>query len=356
MELSEEEKIRYSRQIAIPSFGEEAQLKLRRAKVLVIGAGGLGSQVLLYLTAAGVGTIGIVENDKVDRTNLQRQLLYTSESVDKYKLNEAVNRLTLMNENVVFVKHSTRLLAKNALDILKDYDLVIDGSDNFPTRYLVSDACVLLNKPNVYGAIYRFEGQVAVFNYNGSATYRDLFPNPPAEDLAPNCATAGVLGVMAGTIGTLQAQEAIKIITSMGEPLIDQLLLFDALSTSFRKIKIFKNPNAEPITTLIDYDAFCTTVVSEEITFDELKTRCADTYELIDVRTEMEYQQNNIGGRLLPLAELASQIDELPKDKTLVLCCYSGQRSKQAIGLLQKHGFVKLLNLKGGLAGIHTKQ
>lgn len=353
--MTQQEKNRYSRQILIPEFGEEGQQKLKAAKVLVIGCGGLGSPILLYLAAAGIGTIGLVENDRVDESNLQRQILYTTQSVGKAKIDEAEKHLKALNPFIVIEKHATRLEASNALAIFENYDLIIDGSDNFPTRYLVNDACVLLNKPYIYGAIYRFEGQVAVFNYKGSSTYRDLFPEPPMPDMAPNCAEAGVLGMMAGIIGSLQANEAIKIIAEIGEPLAGKLLIVEALSMNFRTFKVVKNTLLAPITKLIDYQAFCG-LKSENITsitfqeFEKWKNEGKE-FQLIDVREKHEYENYNIGGLLAPFSELDIHTPNIRKNIPIVVHCQSGIRSPKAIKYLkEKYGFDNLINLEGGLS------
>lgn len=360
--LTNEENQRYNRQMLMPEFGVTGQEKLKKSRVLVIGCGGLGSPILLYLTAAGIGTLGMVEDDKVEVSNLQRQVLYSSLSVGCDKIEEASLRLKGLNPYVEINQYPTRLTAKNALDIIKNYDIVIDGTDNFPTRYLVNDACVILNKPFVYGAIYRFEGQVAVFNYQNSATYRDLFPSPPPPEQAPNCAEAGVLGVLPGIIGSMQALEAIKVITEIGEPLVGKLLVFDTLSMQSRIIKIPKNPDFPKITALIDYEAFCNSVLSSEflaggvpllneISYQKL-IQLAD-YQLIDVRESYEYAIRNIGGELMPLSELEKHLPKISRDKTVVVHCQSGIRSLKAIKVLQeKHGFDNLLNLTGGVNAI----
>jgi sulfur-carrier protein adenylyltransferase/sulfurtransferase len=356
--LTTEELQRYNRQMLIPEFGLAGQEKLKAAKVLVIGCGGLGSPILLYLTAAGIGTLGIVENDVVDVSNLQRQVLYSSESVRYAKIDETKKRLKDLNPFVKINKYATRLTSVNALAIIKDYDIVIDGTDNFPTRYLVNDACVMLDKPFVYGAIHRFEGQVAVFNYKGSSTYRDLFPSPPPPEQAPNCAEAGVLGVLPGIIGSMQALEAIKVIAEIGEPLAGKLLVLDTLSMQSRIIKIPKMPDTEKITQLIDYEEFCLSsefrvLNSElktlsEIKYEELKN--LSDFQLIDVREPHEYAIKNLGGELMPLSELEKYLAKIRRDKTVVVHCQSGVRSMKAIKLLQeKHGFNNLLNLKGGV-------
>lgn len=346
--LTSEELERYNRQMLMPEFGLVGQEKLKNAKILVIGCGGLGSPILLYLTAAGVGTIGIVENDKVDISNLQRQVLYSSSAVGQAKISETVNRLSALNPLVKFNQYSTRLSAENALEIIKDYDIVIDGTDNFPTRYLVNDACVMLNKPFVYGAIHRFEGQVAVFNHHNSATYRDLFPTPPPPEQAPNCAEAGVLGVLPGIIGSMQALEAIKVITNIGEPLSGKLLVLDTLSMQSRIIRIPKMPDTPKIAQLIDYEAFCGLKSASDITYEELKT--LENYQLIDVREKHEYEARNIGGELMPLSELEKHLPKISRDKTVVVHCQSGIRSQKAIKILEEnYGFTNLVNLTGGI-------
>jgi sulfur-carrier protein adenylyltransferase/sulfurtransferase len=356
--LTTEELHRYNRQMLMPEFGLAGQEKLRQAKVLVIGCGGLGSPILLYLTAAGVGTLGIVEDDKVDVSNLQRQVLYDSLSVDYAKIDETEKRLKALNPFVEINKFPTRLTAENALEIISEHDIVVDGTDNFPTRYLVNDACVMLDKPFVYGAIHRFEGQVAVFNYKGSATYRDLFPSPPPPEQAPNCAEAGVLGVLPGIIGSMQALEAIKVITEIGEPLAGKLLVLDTLSMQSRIIKIPKMPDSPKITQLIDYEEFCKSsevrvLSSELLSFREVNyqdlTQLTD-YQLIDVREPHEFALKNLGGELMPLSELEKYVPKISRDKTVVVHCQSGVRSLKAIKILQeKYGFKNLINLKGGV-------
>ena len=346
--LTPEEFQRYNRQMLMPEFGLAGQEKLRQAKILVIGCGGLGSPILLYLTAAGIGTIGIVENDKIDISNLQRQILYSSSAVGQEKISESINRLSALNPLVRFNQYPTRLSASNALEIIKDYDIVIDGTDNFPTRYLVNDACVMLNKPFVYGAIHRFEGQVAVFNHQDSATYRDLFPTPPPPEQAPNCAEAGVLGVLPGIIGSMQALEAIKVLTNIGEPLSGKLLVLDTLSMQSRIIKIPKLPVTSTITQLIDYEEFCGLKSTNDISFEELEN--LSNYQLIDVREKHEYETQNIGGELMPLSELDKHLSKISRDKTIVVHCQSGVRSQKAIKFLrEQHNYHNLLNLTGGI-------
>ena len=346
--LTPEELERYNRQMLMPEFGLTGQEKLKNAKVLVIGCGGLGSPILLYLTAAGVGTLGIVENDKVDISNLQRQILYSSLAVGQAKISETVNRLTALNPLVKINQYPTQLGAENALEIIEEYDIVIDGTDNFPTRYLVNDACVMLNKPFVYGAIHRFEGQIAVFNHQNSATYRDLFPTPPPPEQAPNCAEAGVLGVLPGIIGSMQALEAIKVITNIGEPLSGKLLVLDTLSMQSRIVRIPKMPDTPKINQLIDYEIFCGLKSASDISYEELKT--LESYQLIDVREKHEYETRNIGGELMPLSELEKYLPKISRDKTVVVHCQSGIRSQKAIKILQeKFGFTNLINLTGGI-------
>lgn len=346
--LEPEELQRYNRQMLMPEFGFDGQEKLKNAKVLVIGCGGLGSPILLYLTAAGVGTLGIVENDKIDLSNLQRQILYKTSAVGLAKISETVNRLKELNPLVKIKQYPTLLVAGNALEIIKEYDIVIDGTDNFPTRYLVNDACVMLNKPFVYGAIHRFEGQIAVFNHQNSATYRDLFPTPPPPEQAPNCAEAGVLGVLPGIIGSMQALEAIKVITNIGEPLSGKLLVLDTLSMQSRIIRIPKIPETPTITQLIDYELFCGLKSVNEITFEALQT--LNDYQLIDVRELHEYEAKNIGGELMPLSKLEKYLPKISRDKTVVIHCQSGIRSQKAIKILQENfGFTNLVNLTGGI-------
>jgi sulfur-carrier protein adenylyltransferase/sulfurtransferase len=346
--LTPEEFERYNRQMLMPEFGLNGQEKLKNAKVLVIGCGGLGSPIMLYLTAAGIGMLGIVENDKIDITNLQRQILYTTSAVGLPKISETVNRLMALNPFVKIKQYPILLSADNALEIIKDYDIVIDGTDNFPTRYLVNDACVILNKPFVYGAIHRFEGQVAVFNHQNSATYRDLFPTPPPPEQAPNCAEAGVLGVLPGIIGSMQALEAIKVITNIGEPLSGKLLVLDTLSMQSRIIRIPKMSDTTKITQLIDYVEFCGLKSTNDITYEGLKA--LNHYQLIDVREKHEYETRNIGGELIPLSELEKHLPKISRDKTVVIHCQSGVRSQKAIKILQeKFGFTNLVNLTGGI-------
>ncbi|MCU0341658.1 MAG: molybdopterin-synthase adenylyltransferase MoeB [Spirosomaceae bacterium] len=358
--LSPAELRRYNRHLLIPEIGIEGQQKLKAARVLVVGCGGLGSPILLYLAAAGVGTLGIIDADRVDDTNLQRQILYGSESVGRPKVEEAAKRIRSLNAYLNVEPYFEALTAQNALDILAKYDLVIDGSDNFPTRYLVNDACVLLQKPLIYGAIYRFEGQVAVFNYQNGPNYRDLFPQPPPPELAPNCAEAGVLGVLPGMIGCLQANEALKIIAQIGQPLAGKLFVMDALTLTTRIIRVPKLPDRPRITQLIDYEAFCGVSKLEqndELSVEDfltMQTEGAD-FQVIDVREAHEYATDNLGGLSMPLSKLADFVTQISRDKTVVVHCQSGMRSQKAIKYLaDNHGFVNLKNLTGGLNAVRN--
>ena len=364
--LTKEEIQRYSRHLIMPEVGMEGQLKLARAKVLMIGAGGLGAPLGLYLAAAGVGRLGIVDFDVVDLTNLQRQITFTTKDVGRLKDEAAKDRLASMNPDIQIDAYNTRLTSENALDLFKDYDIIVDGTDNFPTRFLVNDACVLLGKPNVYGSIFRFEGQTTVFAYPGGPCYRCLYPEPPPPGLVPSCAEGGVLGVLPGIIGSLQAMETIKLILGIGEPLVGRLLLFDALAMHFRELKLRKNPNCAvcgpnpTINKLIDYEEFCGIRGEEapamtngipEITPRDLKTRLdrGDDLFLLDVREPHEYQICNINGTLIPLGDLPNRVSELDGTREIVAYCRSGKRSADAIQFLRQAGFKKLLNLKGGI-------
>jgi sulfur-carrier protein adenylyltransferase/sulfurtransferase len=368
IQFSKEELARYNRHIIIPEFGEESQLKLKAAKVLIIGSGGLGSPALLYLTAAGVGTIGIVDFDVVDDSNLQRQVLFDIHEIGKPKVEAAKRRLEALNPNTRFILHNTHINSGNALDIIKDYDVVADGTDNFPTRYLVNDATLLLNKPNVYGSIFQFEGQVSVFNYVNSKgergpNYRDLYPTPPPPGLVPSCAEGGVLGVLPGIIGSLQALEVIKVITGVGEPLSGRFYTFDALNFESRTFRI-KRRDDNPVNglnpsikELIDYEQFCGMRALEEKPVKEISAK--DLYDwqvngkkfkLIDVREPVEYRIVQIGGELIPLATVAQHTDQIPRDVDVVIYCKAGSRSLKAIRELEeKFGYNNLYNLKGGI-------
>ncbi len=368
VQFTKAELARYNRHIIIPEFGEAAQQKLKTAKVLVIGSGGLGSPVLLYLTAAGVGTIGIVDFDVVDDSNLQRQVLYDIHEIGKPKVEAAKRRLEALNPHVQIIVHNAHFNSGNALDIIKDYDIVADGTDNFPTRYLVNDATLLLDKPNVYASIFQFDGQVSVFNYvnrNGvrGPNYRDLYPTPPEPGLVPSCAEGGVLGVLPGIIGSLQALEVIKVITGIGEPLSGRFYTFDSLNFESRTYKINRrddnpvNGKNPTIKSLIDYEQFCGMRAIEENPIKEISARelykwqvNGKKFKLIDVREPSEYKIVHIGGELIPLGEIADQKNRIPDDIDVVLHCKSGIRSTKAIRTLEeKFGLNNLYNLKGGI-------
>jgi sulfur-carrier protein adenylyltransferase/sulfurtransferase len=368
-ELTNEEVQRYSRHLIMPEVGVDGQRKLKAARVLCIGAGGLGSPAALYLTAAGVGTLGIVDFDAVDSSNLQRQIIHGTPDVGRPKLESAKTRLTALNPHVRIVGHETALTSKNALDILRDYDVVVDGTDNFPTRYLVNDACVILKKPNAYGSIFRFEGQASVFATEGGPCYRCLYPEPPPPGLVPSCAEGGVLGVLPGIIGTIQATEAIKLILGVGEPLVGRFLIYDALRMRFRELKLRRDPECPvcgdhpTVRELIDYEQFCgirpaahaAAPAEPEITVEELK-RAQDRREplfLLDVREPQEFQICRIpGSTLIPLGELANRLGEIPSGPDappVVIHCKSGVRSARAVKLLRDRGVAEARNLKGGI-------
>jgi adenylyltransferase/sulfurtransferase len=359
--FSKEELARYNRHIIIPEFGLAAQQKLKAAKVLIVGSGGLGSPLLLYLAAAGVGTIGIVDFDVVDDSNLQRQVLFGVAEVGKPKVEAAKARLENLNPHINIVTYNTQLTSKNALEIISQYDVVADGTDNFPTRYLVNDASVIAGKPNVYASIFQFEGQVSVFNYTNEKgetgpNYRDLYPTPPPPGLVPNCAEGGVLGVLPGIIGSLQANEVIKVITGVGEPLSGRFFVFDALTFETRTLRVTKQKDSPAITSLIDYEQFCGIKViekkSKEITVEEFLQwqESGEDIQVIDVREPAEYEQVNIGAVLIPLATVAARADEINRDRKVVVHCKLGGRSAKAINELEeKFGFTNLYNLKGGI-------
>ncbi|HLJ23183.1 MAG TPA: molybdopterin-synthase adenylyltransferase MoeB [Candidatus Acidoferrales bacterium] len=366
VKLSKEEVQRYSRHLIMPEVGMEGQLKLKRARVLTIGTGGLGAPLGLYLAAAGVGHLGLVDFDVVDNSNLQRQVTFTTADVGKPKSEAAKARLSALNPSIEIVSYETRLTSDNALELFRDYDIIVDGTDNFPTRFLVNDACILLGKPNVYGSIFRFEGQATVFGYPDGPCYRCLYPEPPPPGLVPSCAEGGVLGVLPGIVGSIQAMETIKLILGAGEPLVGRLLLFDALAMRFRELKLKKNPECpmcgthRSITKLIDYEEFCGIRGEEapamtdgipEITATELKARQdrGDKLFILDVREPHEYQICNLNGKLIPLGELPRRVNELDSSVEMVVHCRSGKRSADAIHFLQTAGFKKLWNLKGGV-------
>jgi adenylyltransferase/sulfurtransferase len=370
--LSHDEIRRYSRHLIMPEVGIHGQRKLKAASVLLIGTGGLGSPLALYLTAAGIGRIGLVDYDVVDETNLQRQVIHFSSDVGKTKLDSAAGKMSDINPYMVIDKHNTPLTSENALELLADYDVIIDGTDNFPTRYLVNDACVILGKPNVYGSIFRFDGQLTVFDAKQGPCYRCMFPEPPPPGLVPSCAEGGVLGILPGTIGTLQATEAIKLILGIGEPMIGRMLLYDALNMSFDMIKIRKNPKC-PVcgehptqTKLIDYEQFCGVpahdrsdykVKSAEggvqtITVLDLKARidAGDAPIILDVRDPHELEISAIEGSLrIPKSQVIARAAEIPRDREVIVHCKTGIRSRDSILMLQNLGFTNLVNLKGGI-------
>jgi molybdopterin/thiamine biosynthesis adenylyltransferase/rhodanese-related sulfurtransferase len=367
-ELTVDEVARYSRHLIIPDVGVPGQKRLKNAKVLVVGAGGLGSPALLYLAAAGVGTLGIVDFDVVDESNLQRQVIHGVSDIGKPKAVSAQESIAEINPHVNVILHQERLDSDNALDIFRPYDLVLDGTDNFATRYLVNDACVLLGKPYVWGSIYRFEGQVSVFWNEHGPNYRDLYPEPPPPGMVPSCAEGGVLGVLCASIGSVMVTEAIKLITGIGETLLGRLMVYDALEMSYRTIKVRKDPKGEAITQLIDYDEFCG-VVSDEaqraaagstITAAELKEMLdagKDPY-LVDVREPVEYEIVKIpGGVLIPKDRILSgeALAELPQDKPLVLYCRTGVRSAEALAAVKAAGFRDAVHVQGGVTAWATQ-
>ena len=365
IELSPGEMQRYSRHLIMPEVGMEGQLKLKAASVLLIGTGGLGAPLGLYLAAAGVGRLGLVDFDVVDFTNLQRQVTFGTSDVDRLKTEAARERLHDLNPEIKIVTHDTKLTSQNALDVIKDYDIVVDGTDNFPTRYLVNDACVLSGKPNVYGSIFRFEGQSTVFAHEDGPCYRCLYPEPPPPGLVPSCAEGGVLGVLPGIVGSIQAAETIKLILGSGDSLSGRLLLFDALAMKFRELKLRKNPDCpvcgpNPIVTeLIDYEEFCgirgeeapAPVTVPEIEPLELKRRldAGEPVFILDVRDPHEYDICNLGGHLIPMSELAQRVDELNAESEIVVYCRTGIRSARMVEFLQQSGFAKVFNLRGGI-------
>ena len=368
MTLSKDEILRYSRHLIVPEVGMEGQLKLKAAKVLLVGTGGLGAPLGLYLAAAGIGRIGLVDFDVVDFTNLQRQVIHFTKDVGRPKIDSAAEKMQALNPNVEIVKHEVALSSENALGIIKDYDYVVDGTDNFPTRYLVNDACVLLGKPNVYGSIFRFEGQATVFAYAGGPCYRCLYPEPPPPGLVPSCAEGGVLGILPGTIGLIQATETVKLILGIGEPLVGRLLLYDALGMRFRELKLRKNPECpicgdhRTITRLIDYHQFCgvpqqpakqeSQLTESEIEVTEVKEKLdrGDKFVLIDVREPHEHQICHIAAaKLIPLGEIGKRLGELDLEADIVIHCKSGMRSARACGILRAAGFKHVRNMKGGI-------
>ncbi|HEU5352098.1 MAG TPA: molybdopterin-synthase adenylyltransferase MoeB [Terracidiphilus sp.] len=372
--LSTDELARYSRHLILPEVGMEGQQRLKAARVLCVGTGGLGSPLAFYLAAAGVGTLGLVDFDVVDASNLQRQILHSTKDVGRRKLDSAEEKLTALNPTVHVVKHETMLASANALEILKDYDIVADGTDNFPTRYLVNDACVLLGKPNVYGSIFRFEGQASVFATQGGPCYRCLYPEPPPPGLVPSCAEGGVLGILPGLVGVIQAAEVIKLILGKGETLAGRLLLVDALGMRFRELKLKRNPECpvcgdQPtVTELMDYEQFCG--VSPAANKDggpvngvaqmsvkklkELRDAGEDVF-VLDVREPYEYQIANLGGTLMPVDDVPKRLAELDREREIVVHCKSGGRSQRVAELLQQAGYAKVKNLAGGIEAWATE-
>src|SRR5437867_1817238 len=368
--LSNDEILRYSRHLIRPEVGMEGQQKLKAARVLCIGAGGLGSPVALYLAAAGVGTLGLVDFDVVDFTNLQRQIIHTTADVGRNKLDSAREKLNAINPYVEVRTFETRLTSQNALQLFRDFDIIVDGTDNFPTRYLVNDACVLTGKPNVYGSIFRFEGQASVFATKDGPCYRCLYPEPPPPGLVPSCAEGGVLGVLPGIIGVIQATETVKLILGIGEPLIGRFLIYDALRMRMRELKLRKDPDCPvcgthpTVTKLIDYEQFCGIAPAApepaavnnatEITSLELKQRLdrGERLRIVDVREPNELQINRIQGSLhIPLGDIPKRYTELDPDAEYVMQCKSGVRSGKAADFLRSVGFKRVLNLKGGILG-----
>jgi adenylyltransferase/sulfurtransferase len=363
--LSNQEILRYSRHLILPEVGVEGQLKLKQAKVLCVGAGGLGSPLALYLAASGVGTLGIVDFDIVDLTNLQRQIIHSTGDVGRKKLDSAAESLAAINPNVNLRKFETRLTSANALEIFRDFDIIVDGTDNFATRYLVNDACVLTGKPNVYGSVFRFEGQASVFAAKDGPCYRCLYPEPPPPGVVPSCAEGGVLGILPGLIGVIQATETIKLILGSGEPLVGRLLLADALAMRFREVKVRKSPECPvcgehpTVTQLIDYEQFCgirgeqkpATASIVDMTPEELKQRldAGDDLFVLDVRDPHEYQICNLGGHLIPLNDLPKRVGELDPSREIVVHCKLGGRSAKAADFLKQAGFNRVHNLTGGI-------
>jgi molybdopterin/thiamine biosynthesis adenylyltransferase/rhodanese-related sulfurtransferase len=367
-ELTTDDLSRYSRHLILPEVGMEGQQKLKAARVLCVGTGGLGSPLAFYLAAAGIGTLGLVDFDVVDASNLQRQIIHSTKDIGRKKLDSAEEKLTALNPALNVVKHETMLTSANALEILKDYDIVADGTDNFPTRYLVNDACVLLGKPNAYGSIFRFEGQASVFATEQGPCYRCLYPEPPPPGLVPSCAEGGVLGILPGLVGVIQATEVIKLILGKGESLIGRLLLVDALNMRFRELKLRKNPECPvcgthpTVTRLIDYDQFCgiapetpqSAAVKNgipQLGAKELKRRldAGEDVFILDVREPYEYQIANIGGRLIPQNDVPQRLKEIDRDREIVVQCRSGARSQKIAEYLKQAGYAKVVNLAGGI-------
>jgi molybdopterin/thiamine biosynthesis adenylyltransferase/rhodanese-related sulfurtransferase len=366
VELSNEEIARYSRHLIMPEVALDGQKRLKQARVLTVGAGGLGSPLALYLAAAGVGVIGIVDFDVVDESNLQRQIIHGTSDLGRSKMESAREKIEDINPNVKVEAFEEALTSENAIEIFEGFDVVVDGTDNFPTRYLVNDACVLLGKPNVYGSIFRFEGQASVFYAEEGPCYRCLYPEPPPPGLVPSCAEGGVLGILPGAIGTIQATETVKLLLGIGEPLIGRLLLYDALAMRFSEMKLRKDPSCPvcgenpTVTELIDYQEFCGIPQAQQadqvdevpgITVRELKEKLENgqNVSILDVREPHEYEVANIGARLIPLGELPERLVELGKDETFAVHCKTGARSARAVQLLKEAGFQNVYNVEGGI-------
>ena len=367
-ELTTDDLSRYSRHLILPEVGMEGQRKLKAARVLCVGTGGLGSPLAFYLAAAGIGTLGLVDFDVVDASNLQRQIIHSTRDIGRKKLDSAAEKLVALNPALNVVKHETMLSSANAMEILKDYDVVADGTDNFPTRYLVNDACVLLDKPNAYGSIFRFEGQASVFATKEGPCYRCLYPEPPPPGLVPSCAEGGVLGILPGLVGVIQATEVIKLILGKGSPLIGRLLLVDALGMRFRELKLRKNPECPvcgdnpTVKELIDYQHFCGIVPESkeekamkngipQLSVKELKQRIdgGEDVFILDVREPYEYQIAQIGGKLIPQNDVPKRLDEIPRDREIVVQCRSGARSQKIAEFLKQSGYSQVVNLAGGI-------
>jgi sulfur-carrier protein adenylyltransferase/sulfurtransferase len=367
-ELTTDDLSRYSRHLILPEVGMEGQRKLKAARVLCVGTGGLGSPLALYLAAAGIGTLGLVDFDVVDASNLQRQIIHSTKDIGRKKLDSAAEKLTALNPALNVIKHETMLSSANALEILKDYDIVADGTDNFPTRYLVNDTSVLLKKPNAYASIFRFEGQASVFGMEEGPCYRCLYPEPPPPGLVPSCAEGGVLGILPGLLGVIQATEVIKLILGKGSPLIGRLLLVDALGMRFRELKLRKNPECPvcgenpTVKELIDYDQFCGILPESkeektvkngipQISVKELKRRrdAGQSVFLLDVREPYEYQIAQIGGTLIPQNDVPQRLNEIPRDREIVVHCRSGARSQKIAEFLRQSGYSQVVNLAGGI-------
>jgi len=367
-ELTTDDLSRYSRHLILPEVGMEGQRKLKAARVLCVGTGGLGSPLAFYLAAAGIGTLGLVDFDVVDASNLQRQIIHSTKDIGRKKLDSAEEKLKALNPALNVIKHETMLSSANALEILKDYDVVADGTDNFPTRYLVNDACVLLGKPNAYGSIFRFEGQASVFATKEGPCYRCLYPEPPPPGLVPSCAEGGVLGILPGLVGVIQATEVIKLILGKGSPLIGRLLLVDALGMRFRELKLRKNPECPvcgenpTVKELIDYQHFCGIVPESkeekalkngipQLNVKEFKRRldAGEDMFLLDVREPYEYQIAQIGGKLIPQNDVPQRLGEIPRDREIVVQCRSGARSQKIAEFLKQSGYTQVANLAGGI-------